>query len=366
MNRISKWHDNYVVGIPSEGCRLCSLGSKMVLFITGMCDSNCFYCPIMKEKRNDVIYANEQQIETIDQAIKEAHMISALGVGITGGDPSLTLDRVVEYILSLKKEFGEEFHCHLYTSHSLTNEQFKQLFDAGLDEIRFHPPSLILTDRIQKAIINAKTYDWQVGIEIPVIPDKHDKIIRIIDFAIESNLSFVNLNEFEITEANIEKLNSLGYKVKTEISAAVEGSESLAKELLKKFKKSPITLHYCSARYKDGVQLKNRLIRRAENYAKEFDEITAEGLVVRGRIILREEGIISEIISDLQTAFEIESNKIGVDTDNTIIFVHWITAKEISEFLAEKYKDKIISIEIIHQYPLQNGIITYLEPLYES
>ncbi|MHA1199285.1 MAG: radical SAM protein [Candidatus Heimdallarchaeaceae archaeon] len=366
MNRISKWHDNLVVGTPSEGCRLCSLGSKMVLFITGECDSNCFYCPIMKEKRNDIIYANEQQIETIDQAIKEAHMISALGVGITGGDPSLTLDRVVDYIISLKKEFGVEFHCHLYTSHALTKEQLKQLFSAGLDEIRFHPPSLILTDKIQQAIINAKDYEWKVGIEIPIIPDKQDRIIRIIDFAIESNLDFVNLNEFEITEANVEKLNSLGYKVKTEISAAVEGSESLAKELLKKFKKSPITIHYCSARYKDGVQLKNRLLRRSENYAKEFDEITTEGLVVRGRIILKENDIIPKIISDLQTTFKVESDKTGVDLDNNTIFVHWITAKEITKFLTEKYENQIISIEIIHQYPYQNGIITYLEPLYES
>ncbi len=366
MNKISQWHGNLVVGNPSEGCRLCSLGSKMVLFITGKCDSNCFYCPITKEKRHDIIFANEQQIDTIDQAINEAHMISALGVGITGGDPSLTLGRVIEYISAFKKEFGQKFHCHLYTSHALTKVHLNQLHTAGLDEIRFHPPVLNLTDNIKESIRIAQSLDWQVGIEIPVIPDKRDKIIRIINFAIELNLSFVNLNEFEITEANVEKLHNFGYKVKNEISAAVEGSDTLAEELLNQFKKSPVTIHFCSAGYKDGVQLKNRLIRRAKNYSQKFDEITNEGLLVRGRIILREKSIISQIVLDLQTTFNIQQSDLEVNEGKKCIFVNWKTARKIGDYLVGKYSDKIDSIEIIHQYPYQNGIITYLEPLYES
>jgi len=366
MNRISKWNGNLVVGSPSKGCKLCSLGSKMVLFITGRCDSNCFYCPVMKEKRFDFIYANEQKIESVDQAIMEAKMISALGAGITGGDPSLKLPRVLEYIRSLKTEFGSSFHCHLYTSHALSEEQLRKLISVGLDEIRFHPPSLVLTDAIKTTIINARKLDWDVGIEIPVIPDKEKQIVQIIDFAVESNLSFVNLNEFEITEANVERLNALGYFAKSEISAAVQGSEELAKILLKKYRKSKITLHYCSASYKDRVQLQNRLLRRAENYAQDFDEITLEGLIIRGRLIFGEQAPIQKIASYLQIEFNIKSNQINIDEENRCIFLNWNTIKRLSPFLVEKYKDHIKSIEIIHQYPYQNGIITYLEPLYED
>lgn len=365
MNRISKWHDNYIIGKPSKGCKLCSQGAKMVLFITGECDSSCFYCPIMKEKRMNITFANEQQIDSIEEAIQEARMISALGVGITGGDPSLKLEKVTEYISELKKEFGPKFHCHLYTSHALTKEELKQLFKAGLDEIRFHPPSLILTKDIQETIKNAKEFDWDVGIEIPVIPDKQEGILQIINFSIKLKLDFVNLNEFEITEANVELLDNLGYSSKAATSAAVMGSEILALQLLKEYKKSPITIHYCSARYKDGVQLRNRLIRRAKNYAKDFDEITSEGLLVRGRIVIKDGVLLTPILSELKTCYGITSESIEIEEDNNIIYIHWKTAKKITDFLLEHYLDKISSIEIIHQYPYRNGIITYLEPLYE-
>lgn len=365
MNKISKWYDNLVVGIPSEGCRLCSLGSKMVLFITGKCDSNCFYCPIMKEKRQDVIFANEQKIKSVDQAILEAKMISALGVGITGGDPSLTLDRVSNYITALKREFGNKFHCHLYTSHALNKEDLKQLYTSGLDEIRFHPPSLILTDKIKESIKLAKSFNWKIGFEIPVIPGELDKIVEIIDFSINSDLNFINLNELEITEANIEKMNKMGFRVKNNLSAAVLGSDKLAKELLKKYRKFPITIHYCSARYKDRIQLKNRLIRRAKNYARDFDEITNEGLLVRGRIVLKDKISISTISTELQTTLGISSTNLEIEENKATIYIHSNTAKKITDYLVEKYPNEIISIEIIHQYPYQNGMITYLEPLYE-
>jgi pyruvate formate-lyase activating enzyme-like uncharacterized protein len=144
-----KWFSNRVIGDPSKGCQLCSLGSKLVLFITGECDSNCFYCPLSKEKRKDLIYANEQHITSVQEAIHEAKMISALGVGITGGEPTNSISRVLSYISELKKEFGNSFHCHLYTSYAIPEDQLNQLHKVGLDEIRFHPPRLDLSKDIK-------------------------------------------------------------------------------------------------------------------------------------------------------------------------------------------------------------------------
>ncbi len=366
MRRIAKWHGNKITAEPSEGCKLCALGAKLVLFITGECDSNCFYCPVTKERRKDIIFANEQEIKSPNEVIKEAKMISAKGAGITGGDPAITINRVVEYLNVLKKEFGQNFHCHLYTSHSLTKTQLAELRNAGLDEIRFHPPRLNLTNKMKNSIEESRKLEWITGIEIPVIPDKEQSISEIISFAIDRKLHFINLNEFEITEANFEALKKMNYESKETVSAAVKGSEELAYKLLKRFKKHPIPIHYCSSKYKDNVQLRNRLIRRAKNYSKPFDTILNDGLIARARIKTVSEQNLLKIKQVLIEDFEIDNNLIEIDVENCYLFTSWqIISKLINDFL-KSFKEEIVNIEIIHQYPYDGGLITYLEPLFEK
>ena len=366
MKRITKWYSNRVKGTIPKGCQYCSLGSKLVLFITGECDSNCFYCPLTKEKRADVIFANEKQIHSFSEAYDEAVMISALGAGITGGDPATHLSRTLEYLSKLKKRFGQEFHCHLYTSYSLSYDDLKALHLAGLDEIRFHPPRLLLTEEIKISISDAKSLSWNVGFEIPVIPDKLEEIQNIIEFAEKINLDFVNLNELEITEENLLKLSKLGYHTKTNLSAAVKGSEELALKILRNNRRKRVTLHYCSSSYKDNVQLRNRLKRRAKSYALPSDEITDDGLIVRARIIVKEVKSLLNIKDALVNNFEIPEKLVNVDEKNKMVLTNWMLAKKYAFDLVKKFPHEISTIHIIHQYPHENGIITYLDPIFEE
>ena len=366
MKRITKWYSNRVKGTIPKGCQYCSLGSKLVLFITGECDSNCFYCPLTKEKRNDVIFANERQISSFSEAYDEAVMISALGAGITGGDPLTHLSRTLEYLSKFKERFGQEFHCHLYTSYSLSYDDLKALHSAGLDEIRFHPPRLLLTEEIKRSISDAKSFSWNVGFEIPVIPDKREEIQNIIEFAEIINLDFVNLNELEITEENMQNLSKLGYHTKTNLSAAVKGSEELALKILKNNRRKRVTLHYCSSSYKDNIQLRNRLRRRAKRYALPSDEITDDGLIVRARIIVNEVKSLLNIKDALINDFEIPEKLVNMDEKNKMILTNWLLAKKYAFNLVKKFHHEISAIHIIHQYPHENGIITYLNPIFEK
>lgn len=366
MKRITKWYSNRVKGTIPKGCQFCSLGSKLVLFITGECDSNCFYCPLTKEKRNDVVFANERQIHSFSEAYDEAVMISALGVGITGGDPATHLSRTLEYLSKFKERFGQEFHCHLYTSYPLSYDDLKALHSAGLDEIRFHPPRLLLTEEIKRSISDAKSFSWNVGFEIPVIPDKHKEIQNIIEFAEIINLDYVNLNELEITEENLQNLSKLGYHAKTNFSAAVKGSEELAIKILKNNRRKRITLHYCSSSYKDNIQLRNRIRRRAKRYALSSDEITDDGLIVRARIIVNEAKSLLSIKDALINDFEIPEKLVNMDEKNKMILTNWLLAKKYSSDLVKKFHNEISAIHIIHQYPHENGIITFLDPIFEK
>src|SRR5205807_270626 len=49
-------------GLP-VGCRQCTDGAKMVLFVTGICSFHCFYCPVSDEKMyKDVVFADENRL----------------------------------------------------------------------------------------------------------------------------------------------------------------------------------------------------------------------------------------------------------------------------------------------------------------
>ncbi|MEM1644243.1 MAG: hypothetical protein QXS70_07620, partial [Desulfurococcaceae archaeon] len=100
----------YVIGSLPPGCKYCLLGGKMVIFVTGLCLDNCWYCPISREKfGRKTIYVNEVRATSYSDVIDEAYRVGALGAGITGGDPISSLDVTVNMIMLLKEEFGEKF-----------------------------------------------------------------------------------------------------------------------------------------------------------------------------------------------------------------------------------------------------------------
>ena len=135
---------SYFVGELPKGCQLCVKGAKLVLFTTGVCPRDCFYCPLSPWRREDVIYANERPVKDELDILEEAKIQEALGAGVTGGDPLAKLERTVRYIQLLKENFGENFHIHLYTTGALaTRDALGKLYDAGLDEIRFHQTYLV-------------------------------------------------------------------------------------------------------------------------------------------------------------------------------------------------------------------------------
>ncbi len=273
-----------------RGCVLCEKGAKMVLLVTGRCDKSCFYCPLSSEKRGkDVFFANERRITDTDGMLNEARAMDALGTGITGGDPLLEVDRTVESIKALKKEFGKAHHIHLYTTQT-DARKIEKVAKAGLDEIRFHPP-LALWGRLDgspyaKAAALAKKLGLEAGLELPVVPGKGKDLVSAIKFAEDAKLDFVNLNELEFSETNWRALRKIEFDVRDDISSGVMGSQKLAFDLLRL--DTDVPLHYCSASFKDGVQLRRRIMRRAKNVRRPFEVLTKDGTFLKGIIETKE------------------------------------------------------------------------------
>src|SRR3989338_2972162 len=208
MPKENKYY-SYNLGELPKGCQYCVRGEKIVLFVTGICPRRCNFCPVSDQKyQKDVQFANERRITKESDLLLEANTMKARGAGITGGDPLSKLDRTISSIKLLKEEYGKEFHIHLYTSLDLVTENtLQKLFQAGLDEIRFHLD--LDSEKFWPKLSLAKKFSWDVGIEIPLIPNKELELKKIIDFA-HDKIDFINFNELEIADNTQSQLTLLG------------------------------------------------------------------------------------------------------------------------------------------------------------
>lgn len=336
----------------AKGCEYCIKGSKMVLLVTGVCDAGCFYCPVSAEKKGkDVIYANEGRVADDSQIIDEAMAMGAEGTGITGGDPSLRLDRAIHYIQLLKSRFGKGHHIHMYTS-VISLENAKKLEEAGLDEIRYHPKESQWTsmDRTElKSIIDGTGLD--VGIEVPALPGKEAELSALAEYAFGAGISFMNLNELEFSESNWGMMEKYGYRIKNELSSAVLGSEETAFAVMQRYPDFPI--HYCSSTFKDSVQLRNRLIRRAEHVAEEYEVITEDGTLLKGLIYTDN---LSEAYSYMKENYDVPDELMCADVGRRRLEIApWILEEVGSELPFKCY--------IVEEYPTEDRLEVERTPI---
>jgi len=332
-------YGSVVRGRLPRGCEYCWRGSKLVLFVTGLCNMACPYCPLSHKRRGkDVVYANENIAYGYDDILEEAYRMSAEGAGITGGEPTLVLDRTLDYIKFLKNEFGESFHIHLYTT-TTDLHAIKELSDAGLDEIRFHPPHF-LWDKIERtpyyrAIEAALSTSMDVGVEIPSLPDKVEDMIHLVEVLDDLGVKFLNMNELEIVETNFEDLKELGYEFRDDETVAALGSDLAALTVIYSADVD-LTLHFCSSRFKDAGQLRQRFLRIARNTAKEYELVTDEGTIVRGIIVPPSNIDVEEFYQEIINKFGIPKRFIKI-VGKEIHIAPWILDDIKDKLIGEKY-----------------------------
>jgi len=276
---------SYCINGIACGCKFCVKGQKLVLFITGKCSRNCYYCSLsLKRKNKDIVWANERICKNANDAVEEAVESNAKGAGITGGDPLLVLNRTLKFAKALKKKFGKKFHIHIYLpTNIVTNEKLKKL-SSCIDEIRFHPKFLnckIADKDVENDINKIKSANnyWKkqnIGIEMPSFPDRKKEILDFIK-KVSPFIGFVNLNELEISDTNFNYMTK-HYKLKKG-GYVVSGSKEAGLWILKQCKKANLKLniHLCTAETKNRFQYANRLRRHK---IMPFGKRTGQGSVM--------------------------------------------------------------------------------------
>ncbi|MCE4615262.1 MAG: radical SAM protein [Desulfurococcales archaeon] len=263
------------------GCNYCFTGCKAVIFVTGLCDDGCYYCPVSRDRLGkDVFFVNEERIDLRELEL-EIERTDAEGASLTGGDPLVVPERTIGIIRRLKSSFGFGFHIHLYTSgRYATPEILWRLYSSGLDEMRLHPTRDLFLNRIDWA---AEIEGWSVGVEIPISKNLDSWARKVIEHADKAGASFVNLNEMEVSPANITELKARGLKPslrKPVVESAFETGVKLVAWAKKK--ELRINVHFCPSSYKDSIQTRNRFRRTGFVDAKPYEEPTIDGTLRYG------------------------------------------------------------------------------------
>jgi pyruvate formate-lyase activating enzyme-like uncharacterized protein len=253
--------------------------------------------------------------------------------------------------MQLKETFGENFHIHLYTPNPQNARTIEKLATAGLDELRIHPhyQNWEMMDKtlFKEQSLSIKNHGIDLAIEIPVFPNNEKKIFTLISWAETHEFNWINLNELEYSEGNYKYLSSLGYHYKSDISSSVAGSQTTALKVIDMCTKKSLNIgvHYCSASFKDSVQLKNRLRRRAQNVSKTYDVLTDEGTLLRGVIFT--ESKLPNVLKDIKATYKIPEELIEIDIEKSRIHIAPWVLQEIAADLEKWGYD----CSLVEEYP---------------
>ncbi len=187
-----------------------------------------------------------------------------------------------------------------------------------------------------------------VGIEVPALPKRERELNSLVSYAHEAGVRFVNLNELEFSESNWDMIEAHGYGVRDELSSAVAGSRETTIAVLRSNKRAYI--HFCSSTFKDSIQLRRRLIRRAEHTAMPYQQVTEDGTIVRGYLYADDLGRAERELLD-----------IGVPADLMEVLGDRIeVAPWVLEDIASSVKYRCFLSE---QYPTVDGLEVEKIPL---
>jgi len=281
----------------SPGCRLCGEGSWSCLFINNLCNAGCFFCPASQDNRDEPGTSTLTFTSPADYA-DYLEEFGFTGASISGGEPLLTFDKTVSFVKHIKDRFGGGIYLWLYTNGTLaTEDKFRKLADAGLDEIRFN---ITATAYDLAKARTASRFIGNVTVEIPAIPEDYEVMKAKIREMADSGISFLNLHQIRCTKYNVKHLAGRGYTFLHGPQIGILESELTALRLLRCAMEEGIGpgINYCSLVYRNRFQTRSSRRRWAPLTAKPFDDVTDAGIIRMIRIEGKPE-TIAHITADL-------------------------------------------------------------------
>lgn len=237
----------------SPGCKLCGQGLWSCLFITGKCNAACFYCPAL-QKEDHLPTSQGLHFESPEAYAEYINYFGFKGVSFSGGEPLLVKTRTLAYLKELRKRCDKNLYIWMYTNGLAgTREIYKQLGDAGLNEVRF---DIGATAFSLDKIYQAKGEIENITIEIPAVPEEKERLKALLHQFSDAGVSRLNLHQMRLTPYNAPRLSKRQYTYIAAERPIVLESELAALEIMEYAKQQQldIGINYCSFYFKYRFQ----------------------------------------------------------------------------------------------------------------
>lgn len=262
----------------SPGCRHCGEGGWSCLFVNGRCNGQCFYCPTAQDDNGPPV-TNGLAFTNPDEYADYVANLGFSGVSISGGEPLMTPDLALSFLVAVRKRCGEQIHLWLYTNGTLlTADLCNRLRDAGLNEIRFDLGAVRYNlKKLRLAIGCIPT----VTVEIPAVPEDEELLkLKMVEMA-GAGVKHLNLHQMRLTPYNFGPLTDRGYTfVHGEKVTSLE-SELCALRMVRFGLEQgiPLPVNYCSFTYKRRFQLAASRRRAAMSICSSGETVTEPGFL---------------------------------------------------------------------------------------
>lgn len=262
----------------SPGCAHCVAGTWSCLFINGVCNARCFFCPTPQDDSGDPT-TGQIAFRRADDYADFVGRFGFGGVSLSGGEPLLTLDRSLDFVRTVRERFGESVYLWLYTNGMLaTDEAMAALAGAGLNEIRFnlHANGYRL-DGVERAVRHIST----VTVETPAVPEEEARMQRLLPTLAEMGVKHINLHDLRVTPHNAGHMVRRGYTCLHGPKATVLDSELAALRLIRQAAadRLPLAVQYCCFAYKNPYQARGHRRRWCPEVMRPTETLTSTGAI---------------------------------------------------------------------------------------
>lgn len=260
----------------SPGCERCGSGDWSCLFVNGICNAGCFYCPASQNEAG-LPMTNTLTFSKPEDYAGYVNRFGIRGVSFSGGEPFLTFDRVISHLLAVKKYVDHPVYTWMYTNGLLVNrDKLLELRDHGLEEIRFDlSANRYKTDALKQAVGIIP----RVTVEIPAIPEDLPVTKRLLSELSDAGVDHLNLHQIRCTPHNCDHLIKRGYTFLHGPRVTVLETEFAALALINHTLERSIHLpvNYCAFTYRHQFQGAGARRRHSAMIASPLDGVTRTG-----------------------------------------------------------------------------------------